>query len=72
MISPVILGGGKRLFGDGTPPRTLKLTDHRVSDGGNIIATYAPAGPVETGTYATGEPSERELARQEKMREGSW
>ena len=72
MISPVILGGGKRLFGDGTPPRTLKLTDHRVSDGGNIIVTYAPAGPVETGTYATGEPSERELARQEKMREGSW
>ena len=72
MISPVILGGGKRLFGDGTPPRTLKLIDHRVSDGGNIIATYAPAGPVETGTYATGEPSEREQARQEKMREGSW
>ena len=72
MISPVILGEGKRLFGDGTPPRTLKLTDHRVSDGGNIIATYAPAGPVETGTYATGEPSEREQARQEKMREGSW
>ena len=72
MISPVILGGGKRLFGDGTPPRTLKLIGHRVSDGGNIIATYAPAGPVETGTYATGEPSEREQARQEKMREGSW
>ena len=32
MISPVVLGEGKRLFGDGTPPRTLKMIDHRVSD----------------------------------------
>jgi len=46
MISPVVLGEGKRLFGDGTPPRTLKMTGHRVSDGGNVIATYRPAGPI--------------------------
>ncbi len=72
MISPVLLGEGKRLFGGGTPPRTLKLTDHRVSEGGNVIATYQPAGPVETGTYVTGEPSEREQARQAAMAEGRW
>ena len=72
MISPVVLGEGKRLFGDGTPPRTLKMTDHRVSDGGNVIATYQPAGPVETGSYVTGEPSEREQARQAAMADGSW
>jgi dihydrofolate reductase len=72
MISPVVLGQGKRLFGDGTPSRTLKMTDHHVSDGGNIIATYRPAGPVETASYVTGEPSEREQARQEAMAEGSW
>lgn len=72
MISPVVLGEGKRLFGDGTPPRTLKLTDHRVSDGGNIIATYQPAGPVKIGSYVTGEPSKREQARQAAMAEGSW
>ncbi len=72
MISPVVLGAGKRLFGGGTPPRTLKMTDHRVSDGGNIIATYRPAGPVETGSYAAGEPSEREQVRQAAMAEGSW
>lgn len=72
MISPVVLGEGKRLFGDGTPPRTLKMTGHRVSDGGNVIATYRPAGPVKVGSYATGEPSEREQARQAEMADGSW
>ena len=72
MISPVVLGQGKQLFGDGTPPRTLKMTDHRVSDGGNIIATYQPSGPVEIGSYVTGKPSEREKARQAAMADSSW
>ena len=72
MISPLILGQGKRLFGDGTPPRTLKMTGHKVSDKGSIIATYEPAGPVEIGTYVTTPPSEREEERQTAMAEGSW
>lgn len=72
MISPVVLGEGKRLFGDGTPPRTLKMTSHTVSPRGNIIATYRPAGPVELGTYVTTEPSQREQARQQVMAEGHW
>ena len=72
MISPVVIGTGKRLFGDGTPPRTLKMTEHHVSDGGNIVATYRPAGPVEIGTYVTEQPSAREQARQAQMAEGSW
>ena len=72
MISPLILGHGKRIFGDGTPPVTLMMTDHRVSDGGNIIATYRAAGPVETGSYITEAPSEREQARQAAMAEGCW
>ena len=42
------------------------------SDGGNIIATYRPVGPVENGSYVTGEPSEREQARQAAMAEGGW
>ena len=72
MISPVVLGEGKRLFGRGTPPRTLTMTDHHVSAGGTIIATYVPVGAVETGSYVTGEPSEREQARQAAMADGSW
>jgi dihydrofolate reductase len=72
MIAPVVLGEGKRLFGDGTPPRTLKMTEHRVSDAGSIIVTYQPDGPVEIGSYVTGEPSEAEIERREKMEAGAW
>jgi dihydrofolate reductase len=72
MISPVVLGRGKRLFGDGTPPRTLEVVEHKVSDAGTIIATYRPAGAVEIGTYVTTPPSDREQARQAAMAEGSW
>lgn len=72
MISPLILGQGKRLFGNGTPPRTLKVTSHRVSTGGNVIVTYVPAGAVEIGTYVTGQPSEREQTRQVAMAGGGW
>ena len=72
MITPVVLGQGKRLFGDGTPPRTLKMTEHYVSDGGNIVASYQPAGPVEIGSYVTEQPSEREKARQAEMAGDSW
>jgi dihydrofolate reductase len=72
MISPIVLGEGKRLFGNGTPPRTLKMTNHVVSAAGSIIATYEPAGGIELGTYVTGQPSEREQARQAAMAEGSW
>jgi dihydrofolate reductase len=72
MISPLVLGQGKRLFGDGTPPRTLRMTSHQVSGGGSIIVTFTPAGPVEIGTYVTTPPSDREQARQQAMKDGNW
>ena len=72
MISPIILGQGKRLFGDGTPPRTLKMTGHKVSDKSTVIVTYEPAGPVEIGTYVTTPPSEREEKRQAAMAGGDF
>jgi dihydrofolate reductase len=72
MISPLVLGQGKRLFGDGTPPRTLRMTDHHVSNAGTIIATFQPAGAVDIGSYVTGEPSAREQQRQSAMAEGRW
>jgi len=72
MISPIVLGQGKRLFGDGTPPRTLKMTGHKVSDKGSVIVTYEPAGPVEIGTYVTTPPSEREEKRQAAMAKGDF
>lgn len=71
MTFPVVLGGGKRLFGAGTPPFALKLLSHAVSTTGVTICTYEPSGPVPTGSFALEKPSAAELKRQERMaREG--
>ncbi|MEI9851302.1 MAG: dihydrofolate reductase family protein [Sphingomonas sp.] len=71
MTFPVVVGGGKRLFGTGTPPFALDLIDRQASTTGVTIATYEPAGEVPIGTFQLGEPSARERARQERMkREG--
>ena len=52
-MCPVLLGSGKRLFGDGTVPAALRLTDSTVSTTGVVFATYEPAGEVTTGSFAT-------------------
>lgn len=49
-IFPVTLGGGKRLFGEGTSPAAFTLTDSRTSPRGVIFANYKRAGEVKTGT----------------------
>jgi dihydrofolate reductase len=72
MTFPVILGSGKRLFGNGTLPRSMRMVENQVTDRGNIIATYEPAGAVKPGSFATIEPSAAELARQEKIAGGTW
>ncbi|MFB9236250.1 dihydrofolate reductase family protein [Plantactinospora siamensis] len=43
MIDPLVLGGGKRLFGDGGGPSPLRLVGSRLTGTGAIIATYATA-----------------------------
>ncbi len=52
MIFPVLVGPGKRLFGDGTAPAGLELTESKTSGTGVVIATYRPAGELETGSFA--------------------
>ena len=69
---PVVLGKGKRLFDGSESPGTLRLIDHFVSDKGVIFTTYEPAGEVQTGTFATKEPSQAELELREKIKEGAW
>ena len=51
-VFPVVLGSGKRLFGDGAVPSGLKLVDSQVSSTGVVIGTYEPAGEVPIGTFA--------------------
>jgi len=69
---PVVLGQGKRLFGDGTPARTLRMVDHRVTRTGAVIATYEPSGEVEHGWAGPQSTSVRETARQEAIKTGRW
>ena len=72
MTFPVVLGAGKRLFGDGTPARSLKPVEHKVTRSGAVIATYEPAGEVEHGWAGPQSTSAREEARQRAMRDGTW
>jgi dihydrofolate reductase len=63
MVFPVVLGKGKRLFGSGTVPGALALTHSSTSASGVLIATYARAGVVQTGSFALEQPTEAELER---------
>jgi dihydrofolate reductase len=68
---PIVLGGGKKLFADGSAPHAFKLTRSRVSPNGLIVGHYERDGEIKIGDTAFDSPSERERARQERMkREG--
>ena len=68
---PVVLGSGKKLFADGSAPHSFKLTGSRVSPNGLIVGHYEREGGIKTDDTALDSPSEREIARQKRMkREG--
>ncbi len=68
---PVVLGGGKKLFGAGARGAAFRLADSRVSPNGIVIARYLRDGEVQTGDFAMDPPTPAEVARREKMlREG--
>jgi dihydrofolate reductase len=50
-IFPVVLGTGKRLFGDGTIPGAYTLVESKSSPAGVMIATFKRAGEVKTGSF---------------------
>lgn len=67
LVFPVVLGKGKRLFGEALPSFALKLAETRTSTTGVIMSTYTPAGAVPLGSFALAEPTEAELARRARM-----
>src|SRR5438874_8926519 len=68
---PVVLGGGKKLFADGSAPHSFKLTRSRVSPNGLIVGQYEREGEIKIGDATLDAPSEREIARRKRMkREG--
>src|SRR5919197_617006 len=54
---PVVLGGGKTLFADGSAPRAYKLTRSRVSGTGVMIGHYERDGEIKIGDTALNSPS---------------
>jgi len=68
-IFPVLVGGGKPLFGEGTTPAALELVESVPSKTGVTINTYRPAGAVEIGSMEFEEPTEAEVARRRRLAE---
>ena len=50
IVFPVALGQGKRLFGEGTVPRSWRLLTSKTTPSGAVMAAYERAGDVETGS----------------------
>lgn len=48
---PVVVGLGKRLFGDGGAATALRLVSSRTSSTGAVMSVYEPAGDVQTGSF---------------------
>jgi dihydrofolate reductase len=48
MIHPLVLGSGRRLFPDGSPPARLRFAGSLTTTTGVVIATYQTAGPAGT------------------------
>jgi hypothetical protein len=63
----VVLGTGKRLFGDGTRPGGLKLVESKVSKTGVTINTYERAGAIDRGSFALDQPTEAEIERRRRL-----
>ncbi|SDH11342.1 dihydrofolate reductase family protein [Nonomuraea jiangxiensis] len=55
VVCPVLLGSGKRLFGDGTIPAGLQLAGSTSTATGVVISTYRRAGKVEYGVMEVGD-----------------
>jgi len=67
LIFPVVLGKGKRLFGDGIRPAGLKLLKSQSFPTGVIVANYQPDGAVKTGDFGLAEPTAAELERRRNL-----
>ena len=48
---PVVLGSGKRLFGEGAVPIGLRLADLQTSTTGVTVATYERDGEIKIGSF---------------------
>jgi len=54
-LFPVVLGSGKRLFGEGTIPRRFRLVDTQQSTTGAVLHVYERAGDLTYGEMEVGQ-----------------
>ena len=62
-IFPVVVGRGKRIFGDDVAAAGFELVDSKISTTGVLMTRYRKKGPVEIGSFALEEPTEAEVER---------
>ena len=49
MVFPVVVGSGKRLFGDGSDTTVLRLVETKTFGSGVVVLTYQPAAKEAEG-----------------------
>ena len=69
---PVVLGRGKRLFSETAKPTALRLVRSQVSTTGVVMSSYVPGGDIQPGSFASIEPSEKELVRRKMIANEMW
>ncbi|WP_114579392.1 dihydrofolate reductase family protein [Saliphagus sp. LR7] len=57
-IFPLVLGNGKQLFGDGTIPAALELTNAETSSTGVQMLRYSQTGEINHGSFALDDVTE--------------
>lgn len=51
VVTPTVLGQGRRLFPDDGPPLGMRVTEHAVTPGGLTILVFEATGPAAFATY---------------------
>ena len=69
LVFPVVLGSGKRFFGDGVKAMAVRLESSKTSPSGVTMNRYTPAGSVKTGSFALQTPTEAEFVRRERVKQ---
>ena len=64
---PVVVGPGKRLFGEGTVPAGLQLVDSTTSSTGVVMAIYRRGGDIPLGSFALETPTAEEIERRSRL-----
>lgn len=69
---PLVLGEGKRLFGDGTPADGFTVTDSGSGKAGVSWTTLRPGAKIPDAPSNVPPPNPRDDRRQKAMKEGTW